>query len=228
MKLLSVDTSSRVLSLAVSNKDSILAFQNVKLGRKLSTKITLKIEKILDKADVPLSKLDGFVVGLGPGFFTSLRVGLATIKGLSFATKKPVVGISSLDVLAFGMKSWEGQVAVLTDARRGLIYGAIYQRTNGLLKQLKSYSLSSIDDFLKKIKKPVKLVGDATEIYRSDIERILDKKQIDYQIAGEKFWYPQAKDLAMLGLKRFMKKNFDDINSLVPLYLYPEDCQVRT
>src|SRR3989304_5415259 len=103
MKILSIDTSTKTFSLAVSDGEEILRSRNIKITRVLSSSIIPSIHQILKKAGIALSQLDGFAVGLGPGSFTSLRVGLSTIKAFALATGKPVVGIPSLDVLALNV-----------------------------------------------------------------------------------------------------------------------------
>ena len=135
MNLLAIDTSTKNLSLAVTKKGKVVKFRNVKLTRPLSSSIMPSIKKILNSAGITLSKLDGFAVGLGPGSFTGLRVGLSTIKGLAFATKKPVVGISSLDVLAMNIKEDCAQICTLCDAKRNLVYACLYEKKGATLKR---------------------------------------------------------------------------------------------
>lgn len=224
MKLLSIDTSTRNLSLAVSKDEKILAFQNVKLDKILSSSIIPRIQGILEKGKISLKALDGFAVGLGPGSFTSLRIGLATIKGLAFATQKPVVGISSLDILAMNVAENDVQICTVCDAKRQLVYSSLYQKKGSVLKRSGPYLLASIDDVLDGIQGKTLFIGDGIPLYR---EAILKKKQV--KLVDEKKWSPQARQLAGLALKRFRAKKFkgDNVNKLAPMYLYPEDCQVR-
>jgi len=83
MNLLAIDTSTKNLSLAVSKNETVLKYRNGKLQRPLSSSIMPSIQRILAESQTILKELSGFVVGLGPGSFTGLRVGLSTIKGLS-------------------------------------------------------------------------------------------------------------------------------------------------
>ena len=190
MNLLAIDTSTKNLSLAVTKKGKVVKFRNEKLTRPLSSSIMPSIRKILDSAGITLSKLDGFAVGLGPGSFTGLRVGLSTIKGLAFATNKPVVGISSLDVLAMNIKEDHAQICTLCDAKRNLVYACLYEKKGSILKRKSDYVLESIDAILKKIKGEVIFIGDGVQLFRNDIQKV---KSISPIFIDGKLPFPRAK-----------------------------------
>ena len=264
MKILSLETSTKNFSLAVSCDQKILASRHFKLTKVLSSSIIPAIDGILKKSGLALKDLDGFAVGLGPGSFTSLRVGLSTVKGLSFVTGKPIVGISSLDVLAMNAPVEAGaSICVIGDARRNLVYSCVYRRTEKGLERVNEYSLTGMEEVLKKIKEPTFFSGDGIPLYREIIREhlrgviasdpvpdgtgersnLLKSKKIasslkntprndtqseliDFLFAKEKDWYPKASHLAKLAHPRFLRKKFDPVDKIVPLYLYPEDCQV--
>lgn len=223
MNLLCVDTSTKNLSLAVSNDGKILKFRNRKLSRPLDLSIMPSIKKILDNAGMPVNGLDGFAVGLGPGSFTSLRVGLSTIKGLAFAVRKPVIGVSSLDILAMNVRE-NAQICTLCDARRNLVYACLYEKKGLILKRKSNYLLTNIHDVLKQVKGEVTFIGDGLKLYRDDIKRI---KKITPKFTDEKYIFPQARCLVPLVFERFQNGKWDNIDKLVPLYLYPDHCQIR-
>ncbi len=218
MKLLSIDTSTKNFSLSISDQGKVLSQTNIKLDKILSDSIIPAIEQILKKTKLSLEKLDGFVVGLGPGSFTSLRVGLSTIKAFAFVHNKPVVGISSLDAIAMGLKE-DGSVCVITDARREMVYACLYEKNKGQLTRSSDYLLTSVSDLLTKIKGRPIFVGDGVPLLKNEDEK--------YSTAQEDFWYPQAKFFVPLALDRFKAKKTDNVSKMVPLYLYPEDCQVQ-
>ncbi len=222
MNILALDTSSKHFSLAVAKNGKALYSRSIFLKKVLSDSIMPAIEGILKKAGLTLAKLDGFAVGLGPGSFTSLRVGLSTVKGLAYALKKPIVGIPSLDVLALNLAD-DGQICVVCDAKRNMAYACLYQKKGDALKRKSKYLLTDIENVLKQIKGEATFVGDGVPLFREAIEKAVGTKA---RFAGEKQMYPQAKHLATLALKRFESKEYDAGESLVPLYLYPEDCQV--
>ncbi|OGX07364.1 MAG: tRNA (adenosine(37)-N6)-threonylcarbamoyltransferase complex dimerization subunit type 1 TsaB [Omnitrophica WOR_2 bacterium GWA2_47_8] len=205
----------------VTDGEKVLAQKDIVLEKVLSDSIIPAIDKILSQAKVLLPKLDGFCVGLGPGSFTSLRVGLSTIKGLAFALKKPVVGISSLDGLAMNVKE-DADILTVVDAKRNLFYTCFYQKKGIALKRKSKYLLLSADEVLKVMKPGMILVGDGVGLLQDKIAR-----ESGVVLADPDNWYPKAENLALLSLERFKKKDFDNISTLVPLYLYPEDCQVQ-
>ena len=222
MKLFSLETSTKNFSLAVSDDDRILASKDVILDKILSSSIIPSIHLILKKVDLTFSQLDGFAVGLGPGSFTSLRVGLATVKGLAFSSQKPVVGVCSLDILAMNAKN-DGQICAMSDAKRNLVYGCLYEKKGEDLKRKTGYLLTDGADLLRGIHGKVTFVGDGIGLLKKEIE----KAKLTARFLDEKWWHPQAKELATLALKKFAARQFDDIDQLVPIYLYPEDCQVQ-
>lgn len=225
MKFLAMDTSTKHFSLAVCVEGKVSHSRNIQLKGVLSSSIMPAINAILNKAGVFLGGLDGFAVGLGPGSFTSLRVGMSTVKGLAFATGKPVVGIPSLDVLAMSVAD-EGLVCALGDAKRNMVYACIYRKEGEALIKKSKYLLTDIKDVLKKIKGEAVFIGDGALLYRDAIEKSAGIKPRFADCERPFTIYPQAKYLAKLAHKRFEAKDYDAAESLVPLYLYPQDCQV--
>ncbi len=222
MNYLAIETSTKHFSLAVARGGKVVTERNVLKDKILSSSIVPEIERALKKAKVPLAKIDGFIVGLGPGSFTSLRVGLSTVKALSLATGKPIIGIPSLDTIAYNVRKQDTEdVCVVTDARRQMVYSALYRRQKGSLKRQSKYLLTTADNVLQKIQGRTVFTGDAVDIFRAKITAhngICEDK---------KYWPPRAKSLWELAKPRIEKRQFDDIDRLLPLYLYPEDCQVK-
>ena len=207
MKLLSIDTSTKNFSLAVSDGETILRYRNIRLGHVLSPSIIPEIRRVLKMAGVSLRHIDGFVVGLGPGSFTRLRVGLSTMKGLAFATGKPLVGIPSLDVVALGVKDKGEKICVVSDARRNMVYACIYSVKNGHVKKESSYVLASIEEVLREIEGETVFVGDGIALYQEAIIQGSAKgRKYDPIFADEKYWLPQARYLVPLAQKRFIKE----------------------
>ncbi|MBF0504052.1 MAG: tRNA (adenosine(37)-N6)-threonylcarbamoyltransferase complex dimerization subunit type 1 TsaB [Candidatus Omnitrophica bacterium] len=226
MYFLSFETSTKIFSLALNRDEKVLRFRNIKSALVLEDAILPAVDRILNSAGVKFKDLDGFAIALGPGSFTSLRVGLATVKAFVMATGRPVVGIPSLDIIAQGVSLGDcDEICVLNDARRGKVYAALY----ALQGRKSDYLLTSLDDVLKKAHGKTLFVGDALGIYRTDIEKAYLKyvsQQCKCLFADEKWWYPQSRIMAALAFKRFSKKQYDDAATLLPLYLYPQDCQV--
>ncbi|HOW35117.1 MAG TPA: tRNA (adenosine(37)-N6)-threonylcarbamoyltransferase complex dimerization subunit type 1 TsaB [Candidatus Omnitrophota bacterium] len=227
MKILCLETSTKNFSLGLAQDGKMLKVRNLYLEKILSSSIIPAIEEILKKAKVTLKGLDGFAVGLGPGSFTSLRVGLSTVKALAFATQKPVVGIPSLDILAMNAIPRPGMdICVICDAKRNLLFSCVYELKNGTLRKKTEYLLVDIKKLLGKIKKQTLFIGDGISLCREAIEHYGAQRHLTVEFADTKQWFPYADQLAFLAEPRFRKKHFDNPQKLIPLYLYPDDCQV--
>jgi tRNA threonylcarbamoyladenosine biosynthesis protein TsaB len=232
MKILALDSSTNNLTLAIAEEERLLAAKTLLTGKTLSDTIIPAIKGILKNAKLSFAAIDGYAVGLGPGSFTGLRIGLATVKGFALATGKPIVGISSLDILARNALnvSREGaKVATISDARRDLIYGCLFEQMGAVLRRKSQYLLTPIEDFLKLLTGRIFFIGDGIKAYQDRIIRQAKgvRKGFDPIFAPENLWIPQAKELIPLAYQRFQKKQHDDLHRLQPLYLYREDCQVQ-
>lgn len=219
MKILAIDTSSAILSIALAKGADIIKEKNIPAGRSHSALLVPEIKNMLKKARTPIEKVDGFVVGLGPGSFTGLRIGVSTVKGFGIALKKPCVGVASIDALAMNTDGDIQTIAPIIDAKRENVYSAIYSKGTRKSK----YLLLKIDELMKKIDGPCVFLGDAVNLYR---EKILELKK-DAIFLDEKFWYPRAGNLIKLALPKIKKHKKDSLAELNPIYLYPKDCQVR-
>jgi len=222
MQILGIDTSTKFLSLAILRDDRIIAQINLDVGRQLSSLLIPTIKDILKKSNLSLEKLNGFAVGIGPGSFTGLRIGITTIKALALALNKPIVGISSLDIIAKNISVASTQICPIIDAKRDNVFSCIYECRNGKMKRQTKYLLINIKDLLKRINKKTIFLGDGLLLFRKIIEK---KKEVIF--TNEKLWYPKASNLVFLALEKFNKGQFTDTDKLVPLYLYPKECQIR-
>ena len=222
MKILSIDTSTKFLCLGLYDGAKVFEY-NLEVGTKLSTLITVTIKRVLEASGLSLEKIDYFACGLGPGSFTGLRVGIATIKGLGWVAKKPIVGVSTLDILAKNAKASDKLIIPMIDARRNLIYCSAYKNKNGQLKRVKPYMLLSEDDFFKHFRANSVILGDAIGIYR---EKIL-KNIKGAELLDKDYWYPKAHNLIELALEKIKANKISDAFNIKPVYLYPKECQIR-
>lgn len=231
MKILSIDTSTKNFSLAVSNNERVVRYRNIYLDKVLESSMIPAIEDILQSAKIKFGDLDGFAVGLGPGSFTSLRVGLSTIKAFALSTGKSVVGVSSLDLVAENVAQEDcDEICVLMDARRGLVYACLYSISDDQLQRKSEYLLMTLDDLLNKVQGRTLFVGDAVAHHQEAIKtayRKASSKKCLALFAEEKMAIPQARKLSFLAYRRFVKKEYDESATLVPIYLYAQDCQVQ-
>lgn len=224
MKMLGIDTTTKRLCLGVYADNKTYEY-NLEVERRLSELLVPTIQRVISALGLRIADIDYFACGLGPGSFTGMRIGLAAIKGLSIVRNKPVIGISSLDILAKNASLTNRMIVTALDARRGLIYCSAYKYEKGLLKRKSGYELVNPDEFLKKFKatKPV-ILGDAIPLYGDKISAgikgaiLLDK---DY-------WPLKAHNLMELALQKIKSKQFTSALKVKPIYLYPKECQIKT
>ncbi|MGI9591816.1 MAG: tRNA (adenosine(37)-N6)-threonylcarbamoyltransferase complex dimerization subunit type 1 TsaB [Myxococcota bacterium] len=124
--LLAIETAGRTPSAAVLRGPELLALERGPSGRTGAEALLPCIDATLARAGVQLAELDAYAVAVGPGSFTGLRVGVATVKGLAFGSEQPVAAVSTLAALAHGAPKGRGPALALLDARRGEFYAAVF------------------------------------------------------------------------------------------------------
>jgi len=185
-------------------------------------RLTGWIEEVLKKAGLSLDEVDVFGVGVGPGSFTGIRIGLSTVKGFSYALGKKCVAFSSLDAIAFGVKGCPaGPLAVAVDARRSNVYCRFYRMTQTGPKRHSRPGMLPVKEFLRRVKRGTVVTGDGVRILCKDLARR------GAVCAPEKFWHPRPEALAALMREGLLNKDFQDAFSLKAVYFYGHDCQVR-
>jgi len=210
------------MCLGIYDNNKIYGY-HLETGRKLSSLLALSIARALEAAGLGFKDIDYFACGLGPGSFTGMRTGVAAIKGLSWVLKKPIIGISTLDILAQGVKESDNPVIPIVDAKRNLIYCAIFRKKRGRLKRMSPYMLLSLEEFLRKARPKSIFLGDAINLYKEKIlERLKGATFLD-----KDYWYPKAHNLITLAQEGIKEKKFKNTFEIKPIYLYPKECQVK-
>lgn len=224
MKILSVDTSTKFLTLAVYNEGRVCEY-NLETGNRLSVLLVPHIKIVLKAAGMSLRDIDYFACGLGPGSFTGLRIGVSAVKGFSFALNKPVIGIPTLDALAMNVPSCAKYKNIITavDAKREMVYFCAYKNKDNRCVKTAPYSLIARDKFLSRIKSPCVVIGDAAGIYRQEIL----KSAPHAEFLDKDSWYPKGHNMVFLALERIKGPKVAGRKRLEPIYLYPKECQVK-
>lgn len=223
MKILGIDTSSKFLNIALSEGDDIIKEESYLLDRQHARQLVPKIKKLLGKHKIPINKIGAFIIGIGPGSFTGLRIGVSTVKGFSIALGKPCIGVASMDSIACNAGNDDRYIIPVIDAKRGQVYAAIYRRKGGKIKRLSDYMVLPVDKLMDMVKSPAIFLGDGLLLYKN---KISDARK-DALFLEERYWYPGAGNLIKLGFSKAGKTKKTNMAGLKPLYLYPEDCQVR-
>ena len=220
MKLLSIDTSTDYLTLAVTDGAKVLGRMHKKAPRSHSSLLMPMIERLLKKTHLKLKDIDGFCIGAGPGSFTGLRIGVATVKGLAFITGKPIVAVPTFDAIAANAGRMRGIICPVLDARKNKVYGCLYRSDGkGAIRRLSPYLLVPADELLKKCEKydTLYFIGD----YAEKIAPLCPRAKL----ANVK-WHPRADVIAALGLDLFRMKKIVSAEKLEPMYIYSHECDI--
>lgn len=223
MKILSIDSSSKVATAAIVNEDGLIAEYTLNNKAEHSILIMEMIDNLLKSSNLTIDDIDGFAVSKGPGSFTGLRIGMATIKGLSFGSNKPYISISTLDALAYSLLNFDGIICPIMDALRDSVYTGLYKNNNGVLETLLEPSALDLEELITLLKdknEKVIFTGDGLIKHKEYLKNNL-----------EKAYFPpnhlsviRASSLAELGLIELTKGISDDPNSS-PFYLKKPQAQ---
>jgi len=222
MRILAIDTSTKFLCLAIYDRGKTYSC-NVEVGKKLSSLLAVLIQRSCSAAAVKISDIDYFCVGLGPGSFTGMRIGVSVIKALGWALGKPVLGISSLDIIAQNADAGDRPIIPVVDAKRNLIYCSFYRKDRGRLSRVKPYLLISPQELAKTAPSGSVILGDAAQLHKQTL--LSQVKGVT--ILDKDYWYPKAHNLVKLALEKIRAKKKTSPLAIEPIYLYPKECQIR-
>jgi tRNA threonylcarbamoyladenosine biosynthesis protein TsaB len=222
VKILTLDTSSNCSSVALSDGTTLLGECLLGEDRCNSGRLLDSVAGLLAAARLTPDALDAFAVSLGPGSFTGVRVGIATVKGLALATGKPALGFSSLAMLAMNLPFGAAQVAPLFDARKNEVYAGLY-RCGALPEPLQDDAVVAPEQFLSAIDAPTLFVGEGAVRYRDLIQATLG------ELALFPPWHahlPRASAGAVIALQDGLAGNFIPLALLNPIYLRASEAEL--
>lgn len=217
MITLAIDSSSKVATAALIKDDTLLGEITLNDKKEHSVILMTIIQDLLKFHKLDVNDIDGYVVSKGPGSFTGLRIGMATIKGLSFGSNKPYVSISSLDALAYSVSAFDGIICPIMDALRDSVYTCLYKSSYNSLEKLTDYSALDLDELIELIEsrnEKVIFIGDGVDKYKD----YLIKNCPNCNFPPSHLNLVRASSLGELGSKLFKDGKFDDPNSS-PIYL---------
>jgi tRNA threonylcarbamoyladenosine biosynthesis protein TsaB len=220
-----IDTATVQVSVAVGGHEGVLASTQSCRARQHAEVLTPAIEFTCRQARIELSEISVVAVDLGPGLFTGLRVGVAAAKAMAHALNVPMIGVSSLDLLAFPVRFTSRLIVAAVDARRGELFYAFYRQVPGGIQRLSDHLVGSPDDLASELlaaSEESLLVGDGAIRYREVFEGL--KKT---EIVEEGLAYPSASSLVMLAHARALREDWVKPWDLQPLYLRRPDAEIN-
>ena len=231
MKILGIDTSTPIGSVALIDGESLVAEHTLNIVKAHSSRLMPAIDTVLKWGDITADELDGCAVGIGPGSFTGIRIGIATIKSLCYALDKPIIGVSTLEAIAYNLRWTEGLICPILDARRNESYGAIFRGGDEWQRLTDDWCLP-IEAVLAEIETGRALlpesenerarllqctfVGDGLETYADAVRAALGE---EIRFADAIFNAPRGATVAHLGTQRLKNGDGDNYWTLVPNYV---------
>ena len=225
MIILGIETATLQVGCAVGGVEGVLASFTAARGRRHAETLVPAVRFVCEQAQIRLDEVSVVAVDIGPGLFTGLRVGVATAKALALALRVPMVGLSSLDLLAFALHHTEGLIATVVDARRGEVFAALYRPVPGGVQRVADPRVCAPDQLASELMamgEDCLLVGDGAVRYAPVFD---DTRHL--QIADGAFAYPSPAALLQLAHSRAVREEFVHGSELEPLYLRKADAEIN-
>lgn len=204
MKILAIDSSGLVASIAVAEDDNLLAEYTMNYKKTHSQTLMPMLEEVKNMIELDLNSIDAIAIAAGPGSFTGLRIGSATVKGLGLALDKPVVEVPTLEGLAFNLCGTTHLVCPLMDARRNQVYTGIYRflpcKNQWRMEAVQGQCAVDVTEILQicnNLGEPVIFLGDGVPVYASKIAELC---QVPYTLAPSNMNRQRAASVATLGM----------------------------
>jgi tRNA threonylcarbamoyladenosine biosynthesis protein TsaB len=227
MRLLAIETSTVTGAVALLETGRVVAESRVSIAVTHGERLMAAIDGVLRSARWELADVQAFAVALGPGSFTGLRIGLSTIKGLAFATGKPVVGVPTLDALAWRLPYCAYPVCPVLDARKNEVYAALYRTREGWLELLaapRAVPPATLAEELRDATEgPLVFVGDAVLPFGTVFVEVLGPRAL---LAPADLRLPSAVTVGELGASALARGEPADPADLVPLYVRPSEAEL--
>ena len=227
MKILGIESSGMVASVAIVEDDILIAEYTMNHKRTHSETLLPMIDEVVKRSETKLEDLDAVAVASGPGSFTGLRIGAATAKGLAMSIEKPLIPVKTCEGLAYNMWGTEGLVCPIMDARRNQVYTGIYQ-VLGNIEVIKDQSPMDIHELIEMLNSlseaedssakysGVTFLGDGVPIY----EKIIwEELKMPCKMAPPSMNRQRAASVASYGTILYKEKKYIDPDDFAPEYL---------
>jgi tRNA threonylcarbamoyladenosine biosynthesis protein TsaB len=220
MRILAIETSTPVVSVAVEEDETITGEVAVQTTQGHMETLLPLLDQLLSRLQLSVRDIDAFAVGAGPGSFTSLRIGMATAKALAHSLGKPLYGVPTLDLLALGLKGTPGLICPLLTARRDEIYACFYVSTPTGMKRLSNYLALPPEELgvrlQAELRAEITFVGEGAVSYRKYLQSVLGDRAF---MADPVNNWPRAGMAARLGREQMQTGQPSDPAAIHPIYV---------
>ena len=225
MPVLGLDTATLVSGVALASENKLLAEITLQTRKTHSELLMPHIASLLEMAEVNKKELKGVAVSIGPGSFTGLRIGLATAKSIAYALQLPLLGISTLEALAWHYPVPGIYTAALLDAQKGNAYAALYAWEHGTIVGKEPVTVASFAEVLEHcaaLERPVVLVGDIVQKKAAKLQELPE----NVILAPAHMIMPRAANVAQAALRRLAAGESDHVMDLEPVYIRRSEAEV--
>jgi tRNA threonylcarbamoyladenosine biosynthesis protein TsaB len=223
--VLGIETSTPQTTVAVGTEQGMVASALLTGSQANHEVVVPTVAHLLRWSEVRLSQIGGIAVGLGPGLFTGMRVGIATAKTLAQVLGVPVVGMASLDVLAFSARYSRRLICATIDARRKELFYAFYRPVPGGVARQTGFEVGSPLAVMAELEargEDVLVVGNGALVYRRELE----EAGSHVELASAAHGFPAASALVELAIPRFQREDYDRVYELQPNYVRKSDAEI--
>ena len=225
MLILGLESATAQVGCAIGGHEGVLASSHSARGKRHAENLTPAIEFVCRQARVELAEISCVAVDNGPGLFTGLRVGVASGKAIAQALRVPMIGVPSLDLLAFPVRHTSRLIVAAIDARRGELFYAFYRQVPGGVQRVSDHLLGSPDDLASELlaaRDEILLVGDGALRYHEAFDGLKRVELVDQGLA-----HPSASSLVQLAHAQALREQFVAPWELTPLYLRKPDAEIN-
>ena len=216
MKILAVDTSSKICAVAILEDSNVIDEIKLDNGKTHSENLMPILKEVLEKNNITLDKIDLIAVSVGPGSFTGIRIGIASIKSIAEVYKLPVASVTSLETLARNIETEDADTTIvsLIDAKNNQVYAGFFDNQYNLKEDEYADDINVILEKASKYKKFV-FVGDGEKIHEELIKNKFANKEIVFAENNSQ----SAINTGKLGYKKFLESNLKNADTILPIYL---------
>lgn len=224
MLVLGIETSTLQGGVALLSEQGLLSEYLLNVKATHTERLLPSIDRILHDAGIALAQIDGLAVAIGPGSFTGLRIALSTAKGLAIAADKPLVGVSTLEAIAWTLPFCAHPICPILDARKGEVYCALFRHEGDRLIRLMDEAALIPDILISNISEPTVFIGDVAAVYADLLKGRLKEMALfpPFSQCGGR-----AAAVAELGRRRLLVGQRDEISNLAPRYLRPSEAELK-
>ena len=216
MKLLMIDTASIVATAAILDEHKLMGEIIINHKKKHSEKLLPAVDQLLNNIELEISDIDCFGVVVGPGSFTGLRIGLATVKGFAQALNKPIVTVNTLESLSANLEGVEGYRCPILDAQRNEVYTALYDHNDEVVMEPRAMPINELIEKLNQFKnESIWLLGDGIPKYGE----IIKEQTPNVHIPDAHLRMNRGSSAAMVGWRKMIKNDLETYLDAKPLYL---------